>query len=134
MLTPIEITGPLSDGPPPVNCVYDGSGHCKTCLKPLRSERIKRNCLGAPQTGPTIINKVANFTAEFAEWKKAGRPYCTLEELRERRSECDLCPLNVNNVCTHFRCGCPLNREGSWRDKQRWRTSTCPLDRWRKLQ
>jgi hypothetical protein len=66
-----------------------------------------------------------------------SRPGGEAVEVAERIAICRTCELykgdQVNGVCTHESCGCPVNDSMKVVSKLAWRDHDCPLGKWPKL-
>lgn len=81
-----------------------------------------------PATGPSLLQKAANFAASAAKHVAAGAPRCTQEQVDARFAICQGCELFDGRACT--KCGCPIVREKAYISKLSWANEKCPVGKW----
>jgi hypothetical protein len=87
---------------------------------------------------PSIVTKVINFTGAMYESAKTGFKKVPLEAFNQRKEHCDKCELNVEGVCTHPKCGCPINKRLlsvlGVPGKLELASQECPMGHWGKYE
>ena len=81
-----------------------------------------------PATGPSLLQKAANFATSAAAHVAAGMPQATQEQIDARFAICQACELFDGRACT--KCGCPIVREQAFVSKLSWANERCPVGKW----
>ena len=74
---------------------------------------------------PSLLTKALNLGEAVATHIVDGMSKATKEEFALRLDICHKCPERKDTICT--KCGCLLSVKAGWK------TSTCPMDKWPKL-
>ena len=75
-----------------------------------------------------IVKLAGNFIKAVTNHVKDGGRKVSQEELQERLEQCNNCQFLVKNRCRHMKCGCFITK------KAKWRSESCPIGRWPKLE
>lgn len=114
---------------------------CGTVFHDARPEELKVRCLheglGQPMTvrrwlnfGKALGRHLIDVTAKTAQGK-LSEAYRTPEEIDAIFTEqCQPCPFFNGRICTHSKCGCNLGGQEKFLNKLKWRSETCPDERW----
>ena len=76
---------------------------------------------------PNIVRKAANFTKAVGKHVAGGMKQLDEEAYQERVTTCKACPsFNARKrTCRERSCGCDIYK------KARWRSESCPLEKWK---
>lgn len=103
---------------------------CRICFLYENDPRYKK----LMDNPPGILNKVINLSGAVYKSAKTGFKRVPLEVFNQRKEHCDQCVLNVDGVCTHTECGCPLSRRLlsplGVPSKLDLASEKCPMDFW----
>lgn len=103
---------------------------CKKCqrewkyLLPPTKEYPTYTVLELVRDEPTLVKKVWNYAKAGVKHIADGLKDAPTDVQQTRLLICADCPINVNGVCTHPDCGCPLE------EKTRWASEECPVGLW----
>tara|TARA_R100000700_G_scaffold35511_1_gene44142 strand:+ start:7914 stop:8165 length:252 start_codon:yes stop_codon:yes gene_type:complete len=75
---------------------------------------------------PSVFKMIKNFSKDLGTYIAQGAPNVTEEDYKERLETCLECPSLKRDVMRCTTCGCKLEH------KAKWKTSTCPEDKWKK--
>lgn len=81
-----------------------------------------------PKPGPSLLQKVANFSVSAAKHVASGMRLASEEEVSGRFAICQACEHYDGNACK--RCGCPVKRERHFISKLAWAGESCPVGKW----
>lgn len=111
---------------------------CANCGREVGSnhadpDMIRAICSEDPGK-PGLIRRAINFTR--AAVQHAGDRLAVVpDEVRAARlAICQACPLLVDDVCTHPKCGCGIKANRTFIDKLSWASSKCPIGKWSKFE
>jgi hypothetical protein len=93
----------------------------------LKKNQMKKSCKGLPgcqENNPNIFTKAKNLVKDTAKHIAGGAQNLNDKEYLSRINTCKSCEYFVENKNTCSYCGCYMPV------KARWRTSTCPKDKW----
>lgn len=107
---------------------------CVNCHSEYRSkyenpQNLKAICKVSPEI-PNALQRAANFAKAAGEHIRNKRKIVSNEVREQRLATCNACPLLVDGVCAHPKCGCSIRKAAGWIDKLGWESSTCPLNKW----
>lgn len=80
------------------------------------------------KTGPSLIQKAANFATAAAKHVAAGAPLASDDEIARRFAICQGCEHYDGKACV--KCGCPVKREKAYLSKLSWADQSCPVGKW----
>jgi hypothetical protein len=75
---------------------------------------------------PSVFKMISTFSKELGTYIAKGAPNVSEEDYKERLETCLKCPSLKRDVMRCRTCGCMLEH------KAKWKTSTCPEDKWKK--
>lgn len=82
-----------------------------------------------PISFPPVSQRAKNFSKAVVRHAKNKFKKRKAEEIKEiYENHCSKCEFLVNDSCA--KCGCPVSANTIYRNKLRWASEKCPLDKW----
>jgi len=108
----------------------------RQCPKLESKEGIESPRIDSPST----FKKIGNFGRHLLEHASDGFQRASEEDIQDRLEVCKGCELfkliqenPIHGVCQHESCGCSIKDTQVFLNKLAWKSSECPLKKWKKI-
>lgn len=71
-----------------------------------------------------------NAAEAYGRFATDGGYLLEQDQIDSRLAVCQKCELFNGKICTHSKCGCPVNRLRTFRNKLALSTEECPIGKW----
>ena len=87
----------------------------------------------SPLSRSSRRERLVRYLLSVALYWERGSPNTTDEEREQRWAICQKCSYQVDNYCTHPRCGCRLTGKWPLQSKINMATESCPIGKWKMI-
>ena len=82
-----------------------------------------------PESSPPVMQKIGHFSAALIKHiRNKGKTRTEDEVIELYDNFCSQCEFFSNNSC--LKCGCKIVKDNSYRNKLKWESEHCPIDKW----